>query len=886
MQKKWSAQQFAAERAPGAGVLLAAVCLLTGIGPLRAQAIDRVVSCDGSPTALEIAGHRQALPVYVAPGEPETLQLAADLFAGDVEKVTGLRPRVVHSLDGVTDAIVLATVDHVSAPLQSQLALDSLRGKWESAQVTTLDHALPGLHHALFIVGSDRRGAAYALLQLSRGMGVSPWNWWADVPVQHRDAVCVSTGSSTENEPSVRYRGIFLNDEDWGLRPWAAKRMDPDLHNIGPHTYERIFELMLRLRANLLWPAMHPGTLAFNAVAENAQLAGKWGIVMGSSHSEALLRNNVGEWDPKRDGPWNYQTNRTAIDAFWNQRLKENGRYENFYTVGMRGRHDSGLEATGTAEDKARLVEQAMASQRAMLAQQVNPQVEKIPQIVWLYKESLELYRAGMKVPDDVTLGWTDDNYGYIRQLSTAAEQKRPGGSGLYYHVSYWGAPHDYLWLCTTPPSLMREELTKAYDHGARRVWVLNVGDLKPAELNIDYFLQLAWDEPRLAAVAQQSFLEIWYGEQFSPAQAAAIAQLASEAYRLNFIRKPEFMGFNGYNDGINRTDFNPLAWGDQNRQRIAAWQQLAQSAEVIGKHLPVAQRDAYFELIGYPIATAAAQNEKLLWTDRAYLDASLKHAAGMEADKRKANDAFAQIGALTEQYNQLAGGKWDGMMDFAPRNRKVFKMPALPTGNEAITLPDSWRAAEPASSSAHGPSAFREIDGVVSINAVHFSAHQDGDHAAWQILGDLGISGDSIAFGAPGRMDFPAQLGARQPWVEYRFDTASDAPARLEIYLLPTFAVDADHRLRYTVQIDDQQPQQLDLSGAGEWHENNAPEWSANVLRNAAIQKDDLGRLAPGTHRLRLTVIDPGLVFEHIVVHFPAAAPAYPVPPETQAAP
>ena len=322
----------------------------------------------------------------------------------------------------------------------------------------------------------------------------------------------------------MQYRGIFFNDEDWGLRPWAAKKMDPAVDNgkgnIGPNTYQKVFELLLRLHANSLWPAMHPGSLAFNAVPENAKLADKWGIVMGSSHSEALLRNNVGEWSekapPAGDGPWNYQTNSAAMIAYWDKRLQENGMYENFYTVGLRGVHDSGLEATGSPQVKAKLVEDVMTEQRKLLAARVNPDVAKIPQIIWLYKESLDLYRVGMKVPDDVTLGWTDDNYGYIRELPNAEEQKRAGGSGIYYHVSYWGSPHDYLWLCTTPPALLQEEMTKAYDHGVRKYWILNVGDLKPAEIDIDYFMQLATDEPKMAEMSQREWLTQWFAEQFA----------------------------------------------------------------------------------------------------------------------------------------------------------------------------------------------------------------------------------------------------------------------------------------------------------------------------------------------------------------------------------
>ncbi len=262
-----------------------------------------------------------------------------------------------------------------SSPLLTQLERSgklhpaSVRHQWESALTTTIEHPFPGVDRALVIAGADRRGAAYALFALSRQMGVSPWSWWADVPVAHKANLYVTPGEHMQATPSVQYRGIFLNDEDWGLRPWASAKMDPQLKNIGPHTYERIFELLLRLHANTLWPAMHPGSRAFNETPENAKLADRWGIVMGSSHSEALLRNNVGEWDEKRDGPWNYQTNRAAIDAYWDKRLAENGHYENFYTVGMRGVHDSGLEATGTPEVKARLVEEVMRTQQQLLAQ-------------------------------------------------------------------------------------------------------------------------------------------------------------------------------------------------------------------------------------------------------------------------------------------------------------------------------------------------------------------------------------------------------------------------------------------------------------------------------------------------------------------------------------
>jgi len=879
-----------------------AASALAQVETVPANATTHIVSFHrgvGS-NSFSLAENGRVAPIYIAPESPESVKTATEAFAGDLDRVTGMRPKLLASLAGKPpeELVIVGVLGHSSViddlRLRGKLRTASIEGKWESAITTVVSNPMPGVHRALVIVGSDRRGAAFALFTLSRQMGVSPWTWWADVPVLRHDSVYVQADDEIQNEPSVKYRGIFLNDEDWGLRPWAAAKMDPEVGNIGPHTYAKIFELLVRLHANSLWPAMHPGTLAFNAVQENARLADRWGIVMGSSHSEALLRNNVGEWNEKRDGPWNYQKNSAAIDRYWQKRLEENGRYENYYTVGMRGVHDSGLEATGTREEKARLVEQVMAAQRGMLGKDVNPKVQEIPQVIWLYKESLDLYRAGMSVPDDVTLGWTDDNYGYLRQLPNAAEQKRSGGSGVYYHVSYWGSPHDYLWLCTTPPALIREEMTKAFDHRARRYWILNVGDLKPAEADIDYFLQLAWDEPRMASMSQSDFLQDWFAEQFPAELAPGIARLMQSYYRLNFVRKPEFMGFNGYNDGIQRTRFNPLAWGDQNQDRARGWQQASDESAALAKQLPPQYHDAFVELVSYPVQAAAAQNQKFLSADRSYLDASLHDLSAMGADAANSQAAYDRILHLTEEYNALARGKWSGMMSASPRNRQVFAMPQTADAkDENASLPLSWKAFQASSEDsvaivtrdAHPP-RFVEQNATVSINASHYTRAKDVANAQWQVLKELGISGDSLVFGSPGLLANEAQsepqATAGAPWVEYEFQTSSAQEATLTLSLLPTFPVDSTHRLRYAVALDGQAPTMLDASGSGEWHEKTPATWATNVLSNASEARVALGVLQPGRHTVRLIDQDPGVVFEHLTIAFPGAPSAYPVPPET----
>jgi hypothetical protein len=932
-----------------------------------------------------IAANGQAAAIYVAPQNPETVRVAAEAFAADVERVTGVKPQVLTSLAAPLPGslIVVGVLDKSPEidKLVSARKLDAsaVAGKWEAAVTAVVKSPLPGVKRALVVAGSDRRGAAFALFTLSRQMGVSPWYWWADVPAAHHAAIYIHAGAHIQPAPSVQYRGIFFNDEDWGLRPWAAKKMDPTVDNgkgnIGPRTYERVFELLLRLHANSLWPAMHPGSLAFNAVPENAKLADKWGIVMGSSHSEALLRNNVGEWSekasPAGDGPWNYQTNSAAMIAYWDKRLQENGKYENFYTVGLRGVHDSGLEATGSAQVKAKLVEDVMTEQRKLLVARVDPDLTKIPQIIWLYKESLDLYRVGMKVPDDVTLGWTDDNYGYIRQLPNAEEQKRAGGSGLYYHVSYWGSPHDYLWLCTTPPALLQEELTKAYNHGVRKYWILNVGDLKPAEIDIDYFMQLATDEPGTAKMSQREWLTQWFAEQFpttttnstlgdptrpgfplstftkdesgkvnvvtaaSRSFAAVLADVLTRYYALNFIRKPEFMGFNGYNDDIKRTAFNPLAWGDtvvgeslpfrsndvwlhntvkdittdQNHARNAAWSRLVDDEQKIGETLPPQFASAFLELVGYPVEGSAAMNEKLLATDLTYLDAHNHNDAALASDSARARAGYDAVQTLTAKYNSLENGKWDGMMSDHPRDRHVFEMPRTATAADANTpLPASWGAGDVACQRATDVSetsatTFVERNCAVSINASHFARSGNGNIVdQWRVLADLGISGSSMVFGTPGRTSpfgpistlasaqglLPIK-GGIFPWLEYDFTTTTSGPAALALHLLPTFPLDSDHKLRYGVALDGGAPMERDMSGssaskaAGAGDGPSGADWPQNVLRNSAIDTIPLGNLAPGKHTLKLLYGDPGVVFEHIVITFPGASPAYPVPPETK---
>ena len=652
--------------------------LALAASPSQAQAPEMtpiVVTQTGDNTAFRLAQNGQASPIFLAAADAPVVQIAAQALAADVASVAGAKPTVSTEAPRPADyAVFLGTLDQ--SPLIDKLVaahkLDvaSLRGQWESYAVLTVDNPVRGVKHGLVLVGSDRRGTAYAAFTLSEALGVSPWVWWADVRPASQPALWVRAGAHRQASPAVRYRGVFLNDEDWGLQPWAAKTLEPETNDIGPKTYERVCELLLRLRANYLWPAMHPSTKPFNSFPGNKVVADRYAIVMGSSHHEPMLRNTY-EYDEKALGPWNYARNRQNIYHFWDQRVIENGKYENLYTVGMRGLNDSGMPGENTTEAKIKVLEEVFADQRKMLAQHVNPDPTKVPQVFVPYKEVLGLYRNGLKVPDDVALMWVDDNHGYIRQLSTPQEQKRSGGSGVYYHLSYWGEPEDYLWLSTTAPALVWEEMTKAYDYQARTVWLVNVGDLKPAEIGTEFFLRLAWDPEQFRHFNQLDYLRQWASRTFGAAQGPAIGQVLDAYYRLNSVVRPEMLQ-------SAQTGFSAVAYGDEAQKRLDAFARLVQQTNALYAQTEPRLKDAFYELVAYPVRAASLMNTKTLQAERSRLYAAQGRASANRY-AAEAEAAFAQIKQETEFYNtQVANGKWNHIMSYQPRDRAAYQMPPV----------------------------------------------------------------------------------------------------------------------------------------------------------------------------------------------------------------
>ena len=802
----------------------------------------------------------RAATVVVAQGEPITVRRVATLFADDVERVTGCRPSV--SSKGDKGAVIIATIGHnayVDGLIRKgRLDVSQIRGGWEQFVIREVDGRL-------IIVGSDRRGAAYGVFTLSEKMGVSPWYWWADVPVSHRDAVYVDADYASY-KPSVKYRGIFINDEDWGLKPWAEKNFEKNLGDIGPKTYAKVCELLLRLKANMLAPAMHSCTGAFYSHAESKVVCDSFGIIITTSHCEPLLLNNAAksEWDSERDGEWNYKTNRETIWKKWDERLREASQYENIYTVAMRGVHDEGLRGHLPMEERVPLIEKVIKEQRELLEKHINKKPTEIPQIFVPYKETMDIYENGLRVPDDITLVWVDDNYGYMKRVANPEEQKRSGRSGVYYHLSYLGAPHDYLWLNTTPPVLMYEELKKAYDCGADRYWLLNVGDIKPMELGMQTFFDLAWN------IGAFDFEKVYRHQAEFLARTLTLHSSLFQAilddyYRLAWSRKPEFMGWEYEWDdkahtGLKDTEFSFRNY-DEAHRRLADYQRISDKVERISKDMRVvsgspADSAAFFQLLQFPVQAAYQMNRK-------FLMAQLNHEMAAEGRYAEANwaarqmeEAYDSINALNRRYNKQLGGKWDGMMalstSFTP-TCQFYQKPEVKrfegAGEQAVAL-SPLRGQKPKDCQVLDLSKFR---------------HQ-GRSEGVRLVKGLGYDGHVLQFGDPTK----APEGGKYESIEYRFHAPSDT-VDIIIYAVPFWPLYEGKQNRIVVSIDNQ-PEQVFENKFKEYDRT----WKDQVMRNGIMCRL---RFAVDQQRetncLRIQA-DPGQMIQRIIIDWGGLQPSY----------
>ena len=597
--------------------------------------------------ALALVQNGASIPLRLdADDDPGVLRAARDLQS-DIERVTGARPELLTAAEtsGPTAIIVgtlgrSALIDDLAG--RGKLDVREIRGRWESFVMEVVDAPLPGVERALVIAGSDRRGTIYGIYDLSEHIGVSPWHWWADVPVVEREALFVQAGRRVQGEPAVRYRGIFLNDEAPALSGWANEKFGGFNHRF----YAHVFELILRLRGNYLWPAMW-GNAFIDDDPRNAPLAHEYGIVMGTSHHEPLTRAHD-EWRRYGEGPWDYSKNAPALREFWQSGVARVRDYEKIVSVGMRGDGDEAM----SEETNVALLERIVADQREILGEVTGRDASEVPQLWALYKEVQDYYERGMRVPDDVTLLWSDDNWGNIRRLPTAAERDRQGGAGVYYHFDYVGGPRNYKWLNTVPLTKIQEQMHLAWRYEANRIWIVNVGDLKPMEFPIEFFLRMAWDPARWPYEKLDEYSRAWAVREFGERHAAEVAALINGYTRLNSRRKPEMLAPDTYS----------LVNYHEADRVLAEWRDLAGRAEKLNALLPEEYRDAFFQLVLYPVKASAAVHELYAAVGRNRLHA-IQGSVVANEDAARARELFALDGELAEQYHRIGGGRWNHMM-------------------------------------------------------------------------------------------------------------------------------------------------------------------------------------------------------------------------------
>lgn len=739
--------------------------------------------------------------------EEKVVQTALKLFIRDYQSVFSASAAV----DARQGNIIVGTVG--KSPLLKAVSADvsALAGKKRAFLLQVLPDG------KLLVAGSDSHGTAYGIMELSRLIGVSPWEWWADVTPEKKTSFVLSAEYQTLQSPSVEYRGIFINDEDWGLMPWSSQTYEPsDIKgHIGPKTNARIFELLLRLRANTYWPAMHECTLPFFLTEGNRKVAEEYGIFIGSSHCEPMVCSAAGEWRRRGQGDYDYVNNSASVYKFWEDRVKEVAQQGNIYTLGMRGVHDGQMQGAKTVAEQKAVLERVLKDQRGLLQKYVNKDVTAIPQAFIPYKEVLDIYNAGLQVPDDVTLIWCDDNYGYIRHFPTAEERARKGGNGIYYHVSYWGRPHDYLWLGTFSPYLLHQQMKLAYDRGIQKMWVLNVGDIKSAEYQIELFLDMAWNIDEVNEIGVTAHLKSWLGREFGSNCAEELLPAMEAHYQLSYIRKPEFMGNTREEERDPKYKvIKDLPWSEQTiSERLRSYTVLSGVVERMESNIPADRQDAYFQLVKYPVQAAAQMNRKILTAQLA------RHS---KADWKQSDAAFDSIASLTQQYNSLQNGKWNRMMDFQPRKLPVFKRVEHTTATESMVTD-------------------RKI--LCKWNAMECTY---GKPVPYEGLGyerkAAGIrKGSSLTFA---------------------FDDYGKDSVEVEIRLLPSHPLD-EKQLRFAISVDEAVPQTVSYETKG-----RSEEWKENVLRNQAIRKVTLPINKQASHKLVITALDEGVVLDQVILY------------------
>jgi hypothetical protein len=923
--------------------------------------------------SFPLVANGNAVSLVSSPSDfPGVLRVVSEL-AADIKRVTTIEPKQIPETQKLPSLVVIIGTIGKSKLINDLITsgkIDTaqLIGKWETFKIQTVRDPFPGVESALVIVGSDKRGTIYGMYDLSEQMGVSPWYWWADVPVAHHSEIYIKNGTFSRGEPAVKYRGIFLNDEAPALSTWSKLKFG----GFNSKFYTHVFDLILRLRGNYLWPAMWGS--AFNTDDPlSPQLADEYGIVMGTSHHEPMIRSQQ-EWKRYGSGAWNYVKNKDALYKFWEDGIARNHNYESVVTMGMRGDGDEPMTDSKDMSVNVKLLETIVTDQRQILAKYYPQGVEKVPQIWALYKEVQDYYEHGMRVPDDVTLLWCDDNWGDLRRVPTAEERKRSGGAGIYYHFDYVGGPRSYKWINTNQTAKVWEQMSKAYDYGADRLWIVNVGDLKPVEYPIEFFMDLAWNPKRWGKDNIEEHCRLWSEREFGSKYAVEIAEIVAKYSQYNCRRKPELLDANTYN----LVNYNEAEKAVTNYNRIAL------EADSISNALPEQYKNAFFQLVLHP--TKASANLHELY----YALAKNKYytaLGGVAANKwaEKVSEYFKTDSLITVQYHTIGDGKWNGMMNQShigyrfwndpPRNimpkttlvtAQNGSVPAIaiegfnPVKEEIkddYSLPDfssftresrwinifnkgnkpfsfkvktsakwlktslkkgtvtdeyklivsvDWKKVpvgntipakvkisavgktfeinvnivNPSSPTRETLEGFAESNGVVSIEAEHFTSKTTGKSVSWEKIPGLGRTLSAMA-------PFPTTALAVNPKtdenaLQYKIYFFSTGNFPVSVYISPTINFVAGESMKLAVALDNSEPQILEVKAGAIHGTRDDPGWEESVRNCVRKLVANIKVENPGYHSLKIMMIDPIVAVQKIVINTGGEKPSYLGPTES----
>ena len=794
------------------------------------------------------------------------VQIVVELFRKDIEMITGRKPAITSS-KAPKNIIIIGSIAK-SAIIQQliqtkKLNVDKLKTKWEGYQIQVVNAPYSGVEQALVITGSDRRGTAYGVLELSKQMGVSPWWWWADVPVKKGAEIYIKPAAFLTDAPKVKYRGIFINDEAPALSNWSREKFGGFNHKF----YEKVFELMLRLKANYLWPAMW-GNAFYDDDLLNKQTADNYGIVIGTSHHEPLMRAHD-EWRRYGSGKWNYDSNATQLKKFWKDGMQR-ATNEKIVSVGMRGDGDEPM----SRETATALLEKIVADQRKIISEVTGKPASETPQLWALYKEVQDYYDKGMRVPDDVTLLLCDDNWGNIRKLPKLNEPKRSGGYGIYYHFDYVGGPRNYKWLNTNNLARVWEQMHLAYEYGVDKIWIVNVGDIKPMELPTSFFLDYAWDPLVWNENNLRSYYTKWASQQFGEKYAKEIGDVLRKYSQMSARRKPELVNADTYS----------LHNDDEAGRVLNEWTELLGQADRLYLQLPKEDKDAFFQLVLHPVkALANLHHLYAAVAKNRYYTKKDDPAANRAADAAK--NYYQQDSLITNEYHTIANGKWKHMMSQThigytywqqPEANKMPDVKYVTNGSESLPAEKVLllSAKDQIPTDAKG-NTFYEEQSIVSIEAGHWTNSINTKNVQWKVIPDIGRTGSGIA-------TFPVtastKLTASSPHVAYEFYSYSSGKATINLYFSPTLNIHNNEGLQFAVSIDDEPPAIITLNK----EDKDNKTWESWVAANIIIKKSEHRISKPGKHTVKYWAVSPAVILQKLVIDFGGMKPSYLGPPET----